>query len=260
MNSVIRSELNNINEMVKDALNISHVLFAQDLVGYVISSCKPSFRLKPLIENFSGHYSNPFNDSAKNAINCILFYVHRKNRHSFCNLIETGATANSKYMKCIIKLQESYFSKGFALTNFLYFCVDIAIMSAAFLNTGMKEAPKVAVICIVNALNTYDRRKSFAYLDLVTEEFPCVCNSSLKEAVKRLEDDLESYLWPLKEISDVLRADGSSTVAVNPSSRENLELAPASLKELNQVHLSDESSGVSSEMEIRYIIDKNVVL
>lgn len=253
MNTIIRSELDNINEMVKDALNISHVLFAQDLVGYVISSCKPSFRLKPLIENFSEHYNNPFNDSVKNAINCILFYVHRKNRYSFNDLIETGAAANSKYMKCIIKLQESYFSKGFALTNFLYFCVDIAIMSAAFLNTGMKEAPKVAVICIVNALNSYDRRKSFAFLDLVTEEFPCVCNSSLKKAVRRLKEDLELSVWPLKEISEVLQSDRSSRLVMNPS-REELELSLEPLKELNEVNLSDESSGISSEVEIRFVI------
>lgn len=253
MNTIIRSELDNINEMVKDALNISHVLFAQDLVGYVISSCKPSFRLKPLIENFSEHYNNPFNDSVKNAINCILFYVHRKNRYSFNDLIETGAAANSKYMKCIIKLQESYFSKGFALTNFLYFCVDIAIMSAAFLNTGMKEAPKVAVICIVNALNSYDRRKSFAFLDLVTEEFPCVCNSSLKKAVRRLKEDLELCVWPLKEISEALQSDRSSRLALNPS-REELELSLAPLKELNEVNLSDESSGISSEVEIRFVM------
>lgn len=253
MSTIIRSELNNINEMVKDALNISHVLFAQDLVGYVISSCKPSFHLKPLIENLSESYNNPFNDSVKNAINCILFYVHRKDRYSFKDLIETGATVNMKYMKCIIKLQESYFSKGFALTNFLYFCVDIAIMSAAFLNTGMKEAPKVAVICIVNVLNNYDRRKSFAFLDLVTEEFPCVCNSSLKKAVKRLKEDLGLSLWPLKEISDALQPDESSRMAMN-ASREDLELSLSPLKELNEVHLSDENSGVSSEVEIRFVI------
>lgn len=253
MNTIILSELDSISEMCKDALNISHVLFAQDLVGYVISSCKPSFRLKPLIENFSDHYNNPFNDSVKNAINCILFYVHRKNRYPFKHLIETGATVNTKYMKCIIKLQESYFSKGFALTNFLYFCVDIAIMSAAFLNSGMKEAPKVAVICIVNALSTYDRRKCFAFLDLVAEEFPCVCNSSLRKAVRRLREDFELSLWPLKEISEALQLDENSRVAMNPL-REDLELSLSPLKELNEAHQSDESSGLSSEVEIRFVI------
>ena len=203
----------------KDSLNIFYVLFSQDLVGYVISSCNSSFEMSPIIDNLSQHYTSPFNDNVKNAINCILFYAHRKNRYPFLHLTEKDEAINVKYIKCAQKLDDNYFSNGFSSTNFLYFCVDIAVMSAAFHIKGMKDAPKMAVMCILNKLQGHDRRKFFALLDSVAEEFPCVSNISFNKALNRLKEDFQFSLSPLKEISNTLQSDESSGVSSGVESK-----------------------------------------
>lgn len=196
-----------ISKKVKNSFDVANLLFAQDLVGFVISKCDPSFEMPPIVNNLLYENCKPFNMKIRNAIKCILFFPHRKHRYPFKNLPEGSESIQAKYNKCSLKIHDNYFCKGFTITNFLYFCVDISVMAAAFHKYGMQEALYVTVKCISSKIEPYDSRKFYVLLDLVSEEFPCISDFRLQKAARRLKEGFELGLSPLKEIMDSIYGD-----------------------------------------------------
>lgn len=225
--------------------NSVKLLFAEDLVSYVMLSYDSSFEFVKTSEWLRNHVHNAFNDTVRQAIDFLTSQFREGNSLKFEILQAARMKDRSVFLKIAESLREGFFTKGFEARKFLYYCAHVSSMAGIFYTSGTKEAPYIAADAIVASLSGYP-----------TESGAWDTVNAIAEVMSKMADSCEQDKYPVESfVRD--HYNNKSPVCYSPriSEDENSEEEPLFDYEKNMLnYLSlDEFVGIDKEW-------KNVLL